>query len=121
MLAEKVDSFFTQDMNFLLTKTAVETSLTDLSVYHDRKKDIFASVETCCIKIDEYHFDIMIREIVENAIKYSKPDDVIVIHGSEEKKVYRLIINGIGCGMSIRNSKGCFFEDFNEKLMAVMV
>jgi signal transduction histidine kinase len=76
-------------------------------------------VESCCIKIDEYHFDIMIREIVENAIKYSKPDDVIVIHGSKDKKVYRLTINGIGRGMSNQEiQKAVFFEDYNEKIIS---
>ncbi len=116
MLAEKENLFFTLDMNFLLTKTAVDDSLADLIANYDRKKDFFVSVESCNIKIDENHFNMMIREIVENAIKYSKPDDVIVIHGSKEKKVYRLIINGIGSGMSIREiQKAISFEDFNEK------
>ncbi|HSR18246.1 MAG TPA: ATP-binding protein [Ignavibacteriaceae bacterium] len=58
----------------------------------------------------------MIREIVENAIKYSKPDDVIVIRGSKDKKVYRLTINGIGRGMSNQEiQKAVSFQDFNEK------
>lgn len=116
MLAENENLFFTEDMNFQLTKTAVDTYLADLIANYDRKKDFFASVESCCIKIDENHFNMMIREIVENAIKYSKPDDVIVIHGFKEKKVYRLTINGIGRGMSNEEiQKAVSFEDFNEK------
>ena len=39
MLAEKKNLFFTQDMNFLLSKSAGENGLADLITDYDREKD----------------------------------------------------------------------------------
>ncbi len=66
----------------------------------DRLKDISFNIENCNVAIDAKYFGLIIQELIENAIKFSKPNTPIFISGRIVDFNFLLTIKDYGCGIS---------------------
>jgi signal transduction histidine kinase len=81
--------------SFNINAKSLKAILGDLyEEYKDKKIDI--DVLNGNLRIDEYNFSAMIRELVENALKYSRDDFPVVIRGNEFEGRYFLVIYNRG-------------------------
>jgi CheY-like chemotaxis protein len=62
--------------------------------YPDKKVDI--DILENNLKIDDYYFSIMLKELVENALKFSRSDFPVIIRGNEFEGRYFLVIYNRG-------------------------
>jgi two-component system sensor histidine kinase/response regulator len=92
----------------------IKALLSDLfEEYKDKKVDIDVIDNTICI--DKYNFTVMLRELVENALKYSRDDFPVVIRGNEFEGRYFLVIYNRGEAISQRRvSAITSFMQFDE-------
>lgn len=89
--------------NFSLNTKSLNDILKDLcSEYKDKRVDI--DVFDNNLRIDRDNFTAMIRELVENALKYSRDDFPVVIRGNEFEGRYFLVIYNRGEVVSPRKA-----------------
>jgi len=83
-----------------------------LTPFADQKAvSIIVDVPNYSIFVDKYMISTAIRNILTNAIKYSKPKKSIHIHGVEEQKSVVLSIVDQGIGMSNEDMQNIFRID----------
>jgi two-component system, sensor histidine kinase and response regulator len=72
-----------------------------LSHYYvkDRNERIEISVEFVELELPDRTLHIILKELLENAVKFSKPDTQIIINGKKEKNYYYLLIEDFGIGI----------------------
>ncbi len=68
-------------------------------IIKERFEKFVLSIEPEVIKIPERFLRIIIRELLENAVKFSQPDSQIIINGKKEGGFYILEITDFGIGM----------------------
>ncbi len=83
-------------------KTSIDESIKLLSEIANQKKIsiINESTENCYILADKNHINLIIRNLISNAIKYSKKEDKIILKTNELPNHYELIIKDNGIGIS---------------------
>lgn len=66
--------------------------------YRNRKEDINITTENVSLKVSCYDFNFIIHELMENALKFSKPGSEICLKGFVEgnKYVVEVVDNGMG-------------------------
>ena len=79
----------------LISQTAIE-----IVRQFDREKDIKVVVEQAELKIPESYLRIIIKEIIENACKFSDEFSPILLEGKLHDGHYEITINNSGRGMS---------------------
>jgi len=87
------------EQSLKVTNNKLQEIISDLCVEYPGKKvdiDIFENN----LKIDDYYFAFMLKELVENALKYSRSDFPVVIRGNEFEGRYFLVIYNRGEEMS---------------------
>jgi signal transduction histidine kinase len=80
-------------------------NVTDLSLIlkniknRERIKDIDINLEKCIIAMSDTHFNTILKELLENAIKFSEKETPIKLQGKVLKGKYELSIEDFGIGM----------------------
>lgn len=93
--------FVTNDIKNILNQAIIEVS----QVFNSEAK-VILNVAEASLKIDEYYFTISIRELVENAFKFTEPMKKIIIKGESIGTHYLLSFTNDGKGLTaeqIRN------------------
>ena len=84
-----------------------------------RKKDLSINLDRCKIKISQYYFFCIVKELVENAHKFSEGGKRIIVEGSKGEKYYEMLVKDFGKGMTQEEIKniGAFeqFDRLNEQ------
>lgn len=66
----------------------------------DRKNDVEINVDKCNVKISERYYDMILKELVENALKFSARGSHINISGKKNGKYFITKVKDNGCGMA---------------------
>lgn len=72
----------------------------DLGIIHQRQNDFYLNIQNDALAISTEYFYKVIWEIIDNAIKFSKPGSNISIKTSNKTKYYCIIIKDNGIGMT---------------------
>lgn len=119
------ESFFEKDLHHVqqdvISKYDIEEGkvmklLQNYGELNGRRKDISVVLEPCSVNILERYFRTIIKELIENASKFSDSGSEIKIVGKKKSPYYEVVINDFGLGMSkheIRNINA--FEQFNRE------
>lgn len=96
-------------------QSLVVVELNNLISHYDRRNDVHISVENSRINISERHFLILVRELIDNALKFSKSGTEVSITGVKTDGKYMLLICDNGCGFDNEHVKAisAFFQ-FNK-------
>jgi len=83
----------------------------------ERIKDYQITVEPALLEIPENHIRKILRELLENAAKYSKPGSDILVNGGVEENNYVISIldSGIGISKEEMNNVGVFQQFSREE------
>jgi len=88
-------------------------------IYEDRKDDFVTNINPVNFKINKSHFKIMIGELIENAVKFSKKGTKIYIESTASSDLFIIKIKNIGRGLSPQQiEKISDFRQFNKKELA---
>ncbi len=89
--------------------------LNSLISHYERNNDVQFSITNCNIKISERHFVILLKELVDNALKFSKSGTKVTVTGTKSDNKYQLVICDNGCGFDQKHIKeiSAFFQ-FNK-------
>lgn len=80
----------------------------------NREKDIEVYIQPSNILIYEKYFNVLIKELVENAVKYSKSTSKVTIYGNIENNMYEIMVANDGMGLSKYFNKYDAFKQFTE-------
>ena len=96
----------------------IVVEMNNLIHHYERTKDVHVSVESSRINISERHFLILVRELLDNALKFSKSGTEVTITGLKTNGKYMLVICDNGCGFDNEHIKeiSAFFQ-FNKDEM----
>ncbi|MCX6170181.1 MAG: hybrid sensor histidine kinase/response regulator [Ignavibacteriales bacterium] len=93
--------------NSILKNNSVkEITARVLNVVHEEKKHTKKMVKTeieideSPLKIDEFYFDALMKELTENAFKFSFPNTTIKVLGKNKTDLYELSFENIGKGFT---------------------
>ncbi|HLP17985.1 MAG TPA: sensor histidine kinase, partial [Bacteroidota bacterium] len=76
-------------------------SVIDRQIAHkELQTTVNALIQPATLLIHEYYFSLLIRELIENAARFSKPDTIVHIIGGIHDNMYRLSVHDTGIGMS---------------------
>jgi two-component system, sensor histidine kinase and response regulator len=96
---QMVDSMY--EVNSEILKGRLHPLLEDF----DRFKDLEIMTREGKLIIDEKYYEIILKELVENALKFSLRDTPIRINGERNEHYYKTRIEDFGCGMSENSLK----------------
>jgi len=75
----------------------------EISIYHhmvrERNGVIQSDIEPAVLKFGSRLLNIIITELLENAVKFSKQDSPIIVKGKKDSKFYILEVKDFGIGM----------------------
>ena len=86
----------------------VEQVCENEKVKDQKQIDIRLHLEKAEAWVDVGLIMIVIRNLVSNAMKYSKPDDPIDIHLKREEDTIKFVVQDYGCGMTEEERKQIF-------------
>lgn len=78
----------------------IEEMILSEYIIRDRKDEIEINVMDSQIKIPLRYLKIIIKEVLENAVKFSEPGNKILIDGSIKNKYYLFEVKDFGLGMN---------------------
>lgn len=67
---------------------------------YDRKKDVETRFEKANIRISERYYEMIMRELIENALKFSLRGSSVLITGEKNGAYYITKVEDYGCGMA---------------------
>ncbi|MFV8359480.1 response regulator [Flavobacterium sp. LS1P3] len=90
------DSFSSEILNsFLKTKEKI------FKIHEDQEKRISFEIDKATIKISEEHLQYLFFELIDNALKFSSNNKIIIVSGERfNNKYYELVIRDFGIGFS---------------------
>ncbi|SDG70106.1 His Kinase A (phospho-acceptor) domain-containing protein [Flavobacterium omnivorum] len=90
------DNFSSEILNaFLKTKEKI------FKIYEDQEKRITFEIDKAMIKISEEHLQYIFFELIDNALKFSSNNKVIIVSGEQfNNEYYELVIRDFGIGFS---------------------
>lgn len=90
------DNFSTEILNaFVKTKEKI------FKIYEDQEKRITFEIDKAMIKISEEHLQYLFFELIDNALKFSSNNKVIIVSGEQfNNEYYELVIRDFGIGFS---------------------
>jgi len=68
-------------------------------IIRERKDDITTSIEPAEVRVTNKLLNILLTELIENAVKFSEPGTLIIVDGKKENRFYLLEIKDFGNGM----------------------
>lgn len=82
----------------------------------NRKNDLKITIEDAPLKIYNDHYDILIKEIIENCFKFSRPGTPVEISAKNNMNSFEIIFTDYGIGMSDEQIKNIgLLRQFNRK------
>ncbi len=81
-------------------KNFIESEARIAAVHHKRKDDLKLNLDDSNFTHSKTHLATIIREITENAFKFSNPESEVEVKGIDLEKSYRLFIRNNGIGMT---------------------
>lgn len=95
----------------------IKTIIIENLVIKERSKKITTELETAKIKMKERVFKIIIKELLENAVKFSEPQSPISVSGRMNGEFYTMEIRDNGIGMeSFEIANIGAFKQFNREI-----
>ncbi|MCB0753885.1 MAG: response regulator [Ignavibacteriae bacterium] len=95
----------------------IESVNSELSQYIDRWDDLNIEVEDYELKMDSAHLAIIIKQLLENAYKFSKKESKVTVIGKLQKNCYQFVIVDNGFGMTKENISNIGpFSQFNRNI-----
>lgn len=82
-----------------INQEEIQWIFTDQLKEFGRRNDFLVSIEEGTLKIAKNYLFIIIKELLENAVKYSKRGSPIILTGFSEEKYYKIVVKDYGCGM----------------------
>jgi len=95
-----------ENLRYNITTNETLKFLQDDEELNGRKKDLVVNIEPSTIKILDFHIEFIIRELIENASKFSNIGSIIRIDGHKNNHFYEITVTDSGIGMTkneIRN------------------
>lgn len=78
---EEVREYYSQGFT-LQSKEVIKQVLQQAAEDYDRKVDLERKIEDVCLKISEDNLRKVIRELADNAFRYSQPGDLVAVKGA---------------------------------------
>jgi signal transduction histidine kinase len=69
--------------------------------------------QNCLILADENQIDVVVRNLISNAIKFTPKNGLITLHGEEMETHWKIKIRDTGIGMDEKTLKKLFKENSN--------
>lgn len=88
-----------EDIKCFFNSDIVKMVILRNSIIREREKKITVSVEPAELKIPELYMEILIKELLENAVKFSEVNKPISVLGKQHDNFYRVEIRDLGIGM----------------------
>jgi DNA-binding response OmpR family regulator len=70
---------------------------------YGREKDVKSLFENGTLKIESSNFELLLNELVENAIKFSEPGSIVHVVGKKNSKDYQITVKDKGKGINIKS------------------
>lgn len=108
-------------LRYNITTNEILKFLQDDEELNGRKKDLIVNIEPSTIIILDFHFKFIIRELIENASKFSNIGSKIRVEGRKNNNYYEIAVTDSGIGMTkneIRNITA-FEQHKREKLQQI--
>jgi CheY-like chemotaxis protein/anti-sigma regulatory factor (Ser/Thr protein kinase) len=100
-----------------ISKELVSDFILSYNMIKDRHGDFKINIEEAELKIQDYYLSFLIRELFENAVKFSKKGTPILVKGFREDSFYNLIVLDKGTGMTEAEiSEAAPFRQFHRKI-----
>ena len=84
---------------YSINQDEIQWIFTDQLKERGRENDFLISIEEGTLKIAKNYFLVLLKESLENAVKYSKRGSPIILTGFSEEKYYKIVVKDNGCGM----------------------
>lgn len=81
----------------------VTIRIKSIAAQFDRSDSVFVSLDKSYLKISDEYFERLMKELIENAAKFSEKDTPIEIFGREEVDYYRIEVIDYGVGIKETN------------------
>jgi signal transduction histidine kinase len=79
-------------------KNIIENIAREVATDHDRTNDLIANISNASLKLTDDYFRFAVRELVDNAFKFSSPGQQVEIAADRQGENYHLTINDQGIG-----------------------
>ena len=101
----------------MISNSFVNTILSKEKFDKRRLKEVAVDLEESFIKINDDYLALLLSELIDNAIKFSRPNSRILVRGKKGVKNYWITIYDRGRGMSSKqlNEIGAFVQ-FNREM-----
>lgn len=100
-----------------IEQTELEFNLENIIKSKGRESDVVFSIEGADMKISDRHLIIVLFELIDNAMKFSKEGNQIKITGVTAENNYKIIVEDEGCGMLENNATHIeAFKQFRREL-----
>ena len=93
------NSQFTDEKNSSINVSMIQKIILENNIIEERNEKIDLSIETAKLKISDYYLKILINELLENAVKFSEHDKLVVVSGKKVGNFYELKVMDSGRGM----------------------
>lgn len=102
-----------------ISKNIVNFYLTELPGELKPRERVKVNVKTDSIPLSEWTLGIIIKELIENGLRYSEQDKFVDIHGYKENGNYKIVVSDNGKGMSANEINSITaFQKFGENQLA---
>lgn len=99
------------DAGAIITETVYE-----IAARFSRTRDILVSIEDSGLRITDSYLEIIISELVENALKYSPEGSTVTISTEVTDDIYKFNIANQGCGFTKQDIKKHYaFDQFERE------
>ncbi len=117
LLSNKTETDKLKEASTFIEQEILETIAMLTAKDYNRQQDIAIFAESADTMIRNDHFSEMIREIIDNALKFSSPSTNVEITGINKDDIYEITIRDYGRGMNLEQlSKIGAFMQFERKL-----
>lgn len=95
-----------------ISKSTIESMVKSCSKKYIREKDLSVEADSAEIALQYDYLLMMITELTDNAFKFSRPGQKVLITGRKDEDIYHLTIRDSGIGMSAEQiaSVGAFVQ-----------
>jgi len=91
--------------HFAIEEDFIKAFLNDIVVESDRSKDVIFDIESAQIKAGAEQYILILRELLENSIKFSENGSGIIIMGRRNENYYKTRVIDAGKGIPLKYLK----------------
>lgn len=74
---------------------------TSIATKYSRQKELELNLENTALQLEESDFEFIIRELTDNAFKFSSPGSQVIVHTEIADTMYRISITDLGRGFAM--------------------